>query len=64
MTSPILRDAWDFRNVLLVERPNGDFGQTMMRQFLLRRLACCSMLERLHGQQPRHAHRRDRRRRP
>ncbi len=29
-----LRDAWDFRNVLLVERPNGDFGQTMMRQFL------------------------------
>lgn len=28
------RDAWDFRNVLLVERPNGDFGQTMMRQFL------------------------------
>jgi ring-1,2-phenylacetyl-CoA epoxidase subunit PaaC len=30
----MLRDAWDFRNVLLVERPNGDFGQTMMRQFL------------------------------
>ncbi len=29
-----LRDAWDFRNVLLVERPNGDFGQTVMRQFL------------------------------
>ncbi len=29
-----LRDAWDFRNILLVERPNGDFGQTMMRQFL------------------------------
>ena len=29
-----LRDAWDFRNVLLVEVPNGDFGQTMMRQFL------------------------------
>ncbi|MCI2399258.1 1,2-phenylacetyl-CoA epoxidase subunit PaaC [Aliiroseovarius subalbicans] len=29
-----LRDAWDFRNVLLVELPNGDFGQTMMRQFL------------------------------
>ncbi|KIN62744.1 Phenylacetate-CoA oxygenase, PaaI subunit [Sulfitobacter noctilucicola] len=28
------RDAWDFRNVLLVEQPNGDFGQTMMRQFL------------------------------
>jgi ring-1,2-phenylacetyl-CoA epoxidase subunit PaaC len=29
-----LRDAWEFRNVLLVERPNGDFGQTLMRQFL------------------------------
>ena len=30
----MLRDAWDFRNVLLAEQPNGDFGQTMMRQFL------------------------------
>ena len=30
----MLRDAWDFRNAILVERPNGDFGQTMMRQFL------------------------------
>lgn len=29
-----LRDAWDFRNVLLVELPNGDFGRTLMRQFL------------------------------
>ncbi|KIC45837.1 phenylacetic acid degradation protein [Ruegeria sp. ANG-S4] len=29
-----LRDAWDFRNVLLVEVPNGDFGRTIMRQFL------------------------------
>ena len=29
-----LRDAWDFRNLLLVEQPNGDFGQTLMRQFL------------------------------
>lgn len=29
-----LRDAWEFRNALLVEQPNGDFGQTMMRQFL------------------------------
>lgn len=29
-----LRDAWDYRNVLLVELPNGDFGQTLMRQFL------------------------------
>ena len=30
----MLRDAWDFRNVLMVEKPNGDFGQTLMRQFL------------------------------
>jgi ring-1,2-phenylacetyl-CoA epoxidase subunit PaaC len=29
-----LRDAWDFRNVLLVEQPNGDYGHTMMRQYL------------------------------
>ncbi len=29
-----LRDALDFRNVLIVERPNGDFGKTLMRQFL------------------------------
>ncbi|MGE4327692.1 MAG: 1,2-phenylacetyl-CoA epoxidase subunit PaaC [Pseudodonghicola sp.] len=28
------RDAWDFRNLLLVEMPNGDFGRTLMRQFL------------------------------
>ncbi|SNT05033.1 1,2-phenylacetyl-CoA epoxidase subunit PaaC [Antarctobacter heliothermus] len=30
----MLRDVWDFRNVLLAEQPNGDFGQTMMRQYL------------------------------
>lgn len=29
-----LRDTGAFRNALLVERPNGDFGQTLMRQFL------------------------------
>lgn len=29
-----LRDPWEFRNHLLVERPNGDFGQTILRQFL------------------------------
>ncbi len=29
-----LRDVADFRNLLLLERPNGDFGHTMMRQFL------------------------------
>ncbi|MCX7565249.1 phenylacetate-CoA oxygenase subunit PaaC [Sulfitobacter sp. F26169L] len=30
----MLRDVWDFRNILMVERPNGDFGHTIMRQFL------------------------------
>lgn len=29
-----LRDAWQFRNVLLVEYPNGDFACTIARQFL------------------------------
>ncbi len=29
-----LRDATGFRNVLLVEQPNGDFAQTIVRQFL------------------------------
>jgi ring-1,2-phenylacetyl-CoA epoxidase subunit PaaC len=30
----MLRDVWDFRNILMVERPNLDFGHTIMRQFL------------------------------
>ncbi len=29
-----LRDASAYRNLLLVEQPNGDFGRTVMRQFL------------------------------
>jgi ring-1,2-phenylacetyl-CoA epoxidase subunit PaaC len=28
-----LRDAHDYKNVLLVEQPNGNYGFTMMRQF-------------------------------
>jgi len=28
------RDAWDFRNVLLVEQPNDDWAFTIVRQFL------------------------------
>lgn len=28
-----LRDAWDFRNLLLVEVPNEDFGRTLLREF-------------------------------
>jgi len=43
-----LRDAWDFRNVLMVELPNGDFGRTMMRQFLFDAWASV-MLARLAG---------------
>ncbi|WP_328795391.1 1,2-phenylacetyl-CoA epoxidase subunit PaaC [Jannaschia marina] len=30
----MLRDVWDFRNLLLVEQPNRDFGHTITRQFL------------------------------
>lgn len=29
-----LRDAWDFRNVLLVEQPNTDWAYTVVRQLL------------------------------
>ncbi|MEO7938571.1 MAG: 1,2-phenylacetyl-CoA epoxidase subunit PaaC, partial [Burkholderiaceae bacterium] len=29
-----LRDCSDFRNLLLVEQPNGHYGDTVMRQFL------------------------------
>lgn len=35
-----LRDAWDFKNVLLVEQPNGDFAQTILRQFLYDTYSC------------------------
>ncbi len=35
-----LRDAWDFKNVLLVEQPNGDFATTIMRQFLFDSFSC------------------------
>jgi ring-1,2-phenylacetyl-CoA epoxidase subunit PaaC len=30
-----LRDPQDFMNLTLVEQPNGDFGQTIVRQFLV-----------------------------
>jgi ring-1,2-phenylacetyl-CoA epoxidase subunit PaaC len=29
-----LRDAWDFKNCLLTEQPNGDWAKTILRQFL------------------------------
>ena len=35
-----LRDTWGFKNVLLVEQPNGDFGFTIMRQFLYDTFSC------------------------
>jgi ring-1,2-phenylacetyl-CoA epoxidase subunit PaaC len=28
------RDVWDYHNLLLLEQPNGDWGKTLMRQFL------------------------------
>src|SRR6201989_1636209 len=28
-----LRDAWDFKNYLLVEQSNGDWARTILRQF-------------------------------
>lgn len=28
-----LRDGWDFKNSLIVEQPNGDWAQTILRQF-------------------------------
>lgn len=33
-TLAYFRDAFDYRNVLLAERPNGDYAYTIMRQFL------------------------------
>ena len=32
-TLAYLRDGWDFKNCLLVEQPNGDWAQTILRQF-------------------------------
>lgn len=29
-----LRDAWDYKNCLLVEQPNGDWAKTILRQFI------------------------------
>ncbi len=30
-----LRDGWDFKNCLLTELPNGHWGQTVLKQFLI-----------------------------
>jgi len=29
-----LRDAWEYRNLLIVEMPNGDYAKTIVRQFV------------------------------
>ena len=42
------RDVLQFRNCLLVEQPNGDFAQTMARQFLFSTFQL-ALLERLAG---------------
>ena len=34
------RDAWDYRNVLLVEHENGDFAKTILRQFFFDSFTC------------------------
>lgn len=38
-----LREERDYHNVLLVEQPNGDFAQTIMRQFLFDAFNLCFM---------------------
>ena len=35
-----LRDPYDFRNLLMLELPNQDFGRTLLRQFLLMPFKC------------------------
>lgn len=42
------RDAIEFRNALLVEQPNGDFGVTIVRQYLFTEWAH-RMMDRLQG---------------
>ena len=35
-----LRDAWDFRNLLLVEQTNGDWAKTILRQYFFSNYQC------------------------
>ena len=46
------RDVLDFRNCLLVEQPNGDFAQTMARQFLFSNWQELLLRELTHSQNP------------
>ena len=44
MTEDLLayrRDAWDFKNCLLVEQPNGDWAKTILRQFFFSNYQLC-----------------------
>ena len=36
-----LRDSWDFKNCLLVEQDNGDWGKTILRQFFFSSYQYC-----------------------
>jgi ring-1,2-phenylacetyl-CoA epoxidase subunit PaaC len=36
-----LRDSWDFKNCLLVELPNGHWGRTILKQFILSAFQSC-----------------------
>lgn len=47
-----LREAHEFYNVQLVEQPNGDFAQTMMRQFLYATYADIVFGQMVRGQNP------------
>jgi ring-1,2-phenylacetyl-CoA epoxidase subunit PaaC len=47
------RDAWDFRNVLLVEQPNGDYAETMARQFFFDAWHELLLKELIHSRDPR-----------
>lgn len=48
-----LRDCIDFRNILLTEQPNGDFGQTIARQFLYESFYQFQLTELCHSADPR-----------
>ncbi len=36
-----LRDSWDFKNCLLVELPNGHWGRTILKQFIVSAYKSC-----------------------
>lgn len=40
-TLAYLRDSWDYKNCLLVEQPNGDWGKTVLRQFFFSAYQFC-----------------------